>query len=101
MPSRYRTIRPSASRLRCIRKISPLWRFSNLRKLSTIQSPFVAYALPKQPSYESYLAGPPTRSKPFAEVILQLLSWFMGNAEIEDYFRIADDSSRGMRLRVS
>ena len=36
MPSRNRTIRPSASCLRYIRKISRLWRFSNLRKLSTI-----------------------------------------------------------------
>ena len=35
VPSRYRTIRPAASRLRCIRKISPLRRFSNVRKLST------------------------------------------------------------------
>ena len=39
VPSRYRTIRPSGSRLRCIRKISPLWRFSKVRKSSTIPSP--------------------------------------------------------------
>src|SRR5438270_11890823 len=36
VPSRYRTICPSASRLRYIRKVSPLRRFSNVRKLSTI-----------------------------------------------------------------
>jgi len=53
VPSRNRTIRPSASRLRCIRKISPLWRFSNLRKLSTIH-PTCGPCVPKTSSYESY-----------------------------------------------
>jgi len=53
VPSRNRTIRPSASCLRYIRKISPLWRFSNLRKLSTIH-PTCGLSAPKTSSYESY-----------------------------------------------
>src|SRR5512140_398716 len=53
VPSRNRTIRPSASCLRCIHKISPLWRFSNLRKLSTIH-PACGLCGPKTSSYESY-----------------------------------------------
>lgn len=36
MPSRYRTSRPSASRLRRIRRISPLRRFSNVRRSFTL-----------------------------------------------------------------
>jgi hypothetical protein len=53
VPSRNRTIRPSAPCLRCIRKISPLWRFSNLRKLSTIH-PTCGLCAPKTRPYESY-----------------------------------------------
>ena len=53
VPSRNRTIRPSASCLRYIRRISPLWRFSNLRKLSTIH-PTCGLCAPKTSSYESY-----------------------------------------------
>src|SRR5215469_2580051 len=70
-PSRVRTICPWASCTRRIRKISPVWRFSNLRKLSTIHTSPLACAFQKQlPRILS--VGPPTGSKPFAEVIWQI-----------------------------
>jgi hypothetical protein len=68
VPSRKRTIRPSALCLRYIRKISPLWRFSNLRKLSTIH-PTCGLCAPKNKFLRILSLGPPTRSQPFAEAI--------------------------------
>jgi len=72
VPSRYRTIRPSTSRLRCIRKISPLRRFSNVTKLSTIH----AHLWPMSSDKKflrilslSTLIG----SKPFAESMWQFI----------------------------
>src|SRR5215467_317827 len=65
-PSRVRTICPWASCTRRIRKISPVWRFSNLRKLSTIHPHL--WPMRSENNFLRILSvGPSTRSKP---------SWF-------------------------
>jgi hypothetical protein len=75
VPSRNRTIRPSASCLRYIRKISLLWWFSNLRKLSTIH-PLVAYALRKQ-VFTNLITEPANSQPTVRRSDLALLSWLL------------------------
>jgi hypothetical protein len=72
VPSMYRTIRPSASRLRCIRKISPLRRFSNVRKLPTIH-PYLRPMLFENKFLRILSLGPPTGSKPFGQAVIILV----------------------------